>query len=63
MNFRMNVGDGMKMRFTQNVGDLKAGYKYGDYSRISAYYGKYTGVHTGSKSPTLSRGGKSFGNK
>ena len=59
MKFKMNVGNGQTYKFTQNVGDLKAGYRMGDYSRISAYR-KGKGLHTGARSKTLARHGRKF---
>lgn len=59
MKFKMNVGKGQTYTFTQTVGDLKAGYKMGDYSRISAYR-KGKGLHTGARSKTLARRGRNF---
>lgn len=46
--------------FNQGIGELKAGYAYGDYSRISAYNGDL-GLHTGANSPTVGRHNTSFG--
>lgn len=53
--------DGFKI--TQNVGDLMAGYRYNDFSRISAYQGRDLGLHTGATSPTLGRHGQPFGER
>ena len=45
----------------QGVGDLIEGLKRGDLSRISACGGPDRGVHTGSRSETVGRHGKAFG--
>lgn len=48
------------MTITQNVGDLKAGWRQNDWSRISAYGGD-KGLHTGSNSQSVGRNNKAFG--
>jgi len=60
--FKIDAGNGQTVRITQNAGDLKAGVRTDDLSRISAYAGD-KGVHTGAKSPTLARHGRQFGGK
>jgi hypothetical protein len=63
MKFKVKTDQGT-FKITQSAGDLKAGHsKGGDYSRISAYKGKNSGVHTGSHSETLSRHGKQLRRK
>jgi hypothetical protein len=49
-----------RVTITQNAGDLKAGIRHGDMSRISAYSGR-AGIHTGAHSKTTGRHGKKFG--
>lgn len=63
MKEKIDIGGGQKIVISQGIGDLKAGLKYGDLSRISAYKGKDIGTHTGSDSPTLGRHGQGFGKK
>lgn len=62
-SFKIDTGKGT-YKVTQNAGDLKAGIKQGDLSRISAYEGSSGkgpgGLHTGAKSPTVGRGNKPF---
>lgn len=62
---KIDPGDGKgSFNIKQGVGDIKAGMeKGGDMSRVSAYRGPNEGVHTGSSSETLGRGGSGFGKK
>lgn len=43
-------------KVVQGIGELKNGFTYGDFSRVSLYSGNQ-GVHTGSNSPTCGRNG------
>lgn len=61
-SFKVDAGNGQTVRITQNAGDLKAGVKANDLTRISAYGGN-KGVHTGSNSQTLGRHGQPFNSK
>ena len=61
-DFKIDTGSG-EYKITQKAGDLIAGLKQGDLSRISAYKGKDKGLHTGSNSPTVERGNTDFGKK
>jgi len=59
MEFEIN---GFKIN--QSVSDLQKGFDFNDFSRISAYSGPDTGVHTGSLSPTIGRHDNlNFGNQ
>jgi len=61
-SFKIDPGNGQKeLTIKQGIGDVKAGIRYDDLSRISAYDGKKIGLHTGSDSVTLARQGKKFG--
>jgi len=58
----MNIFEnGQNFNVSQGIGDLKAGYRYDDFSRMSAYGGPDMGLHTGANSPTLGRHGQPFG--
>ncbi len=59
-DFRIRLKDGRSVKITQNVGDLKAGIRMSDLSRISAYGGPDIGLHTGAGSKTLGRHGGPF---
>ncbi|MBI5408233.1 MAG: hypothetical protein HZA14_02580 [Nitrospirae bacterium] len=59
-DFMLDIGNGQSLVIKQGVGEIKAGLKHEDLSRISCYEGKDIGLHTGSLSPTLGRHGLPF---
>ena len=62
-NVKIDIGGGQTFVITQSASDLIEGIRRGDLSRISAYGGSDSGVHTGSRSATLGRHGTRFGSK
>ncbi len=60
MRTKVNAGTGRRVTIVQKTGDVKAGIKQRDLSRISAYSGE-KGIHTGARSKTVGRHGSKFG--